>query len=298
MNKNKKINVIKRNHKRCLHLHLGAHKTASTHLQSLFSKIASDFCHPKVHYIGPEVLREITKGSKSNGVDNLKATITELISTEDREILLISDENMLGTLGQFVRTGKFYGEAHRNLSRYSFLSNNFNNITIWLTIRDVKSFKKSAYIELLNWRRQKYAKKFLDVSIDNKNWFELISVIHKVFPSANINILIYEKYHENLQLILNDIFKAEVKLPSGVFQFVKRQKFNPILVNMIIFMDAIYVPLYIRKKILTFIQKFNRKPTKKNNIAGQHLDEHSYRYLGTELTKKLGVNLYGAGWGE
>lgn len=296
MNENEKIEVVERKHIRSLHLHLGAHKTASTHLQSLFSETASDPYYNKVHYIGPQVLREVTRGSKSKRFNNLEPMVMKLIPLSDKEILLISDENMLGTLGQFVRTGKFYGEAHKNLFRYSFFSNNFDNITIWLTIRDVESFKKSAYIEILNWQRQKFAKKILDVAMKNEDWLDLINAIREVFPTANINILLYEKYRENVQLLMNNIFETEVQLSSDSVQSVNRQKIKPSFVKLILLMDIIYTPFYIRKKLIHLIQRINGQLSKKKTRKVQNLNSGYHQSLGKNLRKSVGVNLFGKGW--
>ena len=281
-----------------LHLHLGAHKTASTHLQKIFSEIASNSSYPNVHYIGPQVLREAIRGSKREGLKNLEDSIIKLIPFQNKKTLLLSDENMLGTLGQFVRTGKFYGEAYKNLIQYSFFSNYFENITIWLTIRDIESFKKSAYIEILNWQRQKFAKKIFDISVKNEDWLNLISAIREVFPNANINILLYEKYPENIHSLLNNIFEAEVQLSSDSVQSVNRQKIKPIFVKLILLMDIIHIPFYIRKKMIYLIQKINSQLSKNKIREVQNLNRDYNQSLGKNLRKSVGVNLFGKGWDE
>ena len=281
-----------------LHLHLGAHKTASTHLQKIFSEIASNSSYPNVHYIGPQVLREAIRGSKREGLKNLEDSIIKLIPFQNKKTLLLSDENMLGTLGQFVRTGKFYGEAYKNLIQYSFFSNYFENITIWLTIRDIESFKKSAYIEILNWQRQKFAKKIFDISVKNEDWLNLISAIREVFPNANINILLYEKYPENIHSLLNNIFEAEVQLSSDSVQSVNRQKIKPIFVKLILLMDIIHIPFYIRKKMIYLIQKINSQLSKNKIREVQNLNRDYNPSLGKNLRKSVGVNLFGKGWDE
>jgi hypothetical protein len=132
-------------------LHLGAHKTASTHLQRTIAAHRVQIEAQGMTYLGPAELRG--NGLRlgwvaAGGADAQSAARRVGKEIARRPRLLISEENILGTAHEpeMLLQGRFYPEGGLRLSRVlDALGRDGPSEMLYLAVRDPADFLVSAY---------------------------------------------------------------------------------------------------------------------------------------------------------
>jgi hypothetical protein len=136
-------------------LHLGAHKTASTHLQRTIAAHSVQIEAQGMTYLGPAELRG--NGLRlgwvaAGGADAQSAARRVGKEIARRPRLLISEENILGTAHEpeMLLQGRFYPEGGLRLSRVlDALGRDGPSEMLYLAVRDPAGFMVSAYCQRL-----------------------------------------------------------------------------------------------------------------------------------------------------
>lgn len=174
-------------------IHIGAHKTGSTHLQSRLEKSEYTLNSNGISYIPLNKFRENFKKL----INNSEPLINSLGSYMTAKHVLISDENILGNIwGSHNAT---YPNVKRNLQS---LLGEFKGIDIdfHLTIRNYEDFFISSYFEFL--RHQKYinfTSFFRNINRIGFSWVDLVNEI-KSAGAENLIISEYKNIFENEEL--------------------------------------------------------------------------------------------------
>jgi len=176
-------------------IHLGAHKTGSTHLQSRLEKSQYILNPNGISYIPLNTFREKFKKFKNNS----EPLIQSLKSYMNSQHVLISDEQILGNmLGLYNGT---YPLVKRNLQ--SLLAEFKGiNIEFHLTIRNYEDFFISSYFEFL--RQQEYinfTRFFRNINRIGFSWVDLVNEINSA-GAENLIISEYKNIFENEDLYL------------------------------------------------------------------------------------------------
>lgn len=139
-----------------LFIHLGAHKTATTHLANCLEKAESDLLADGVAFLGPENLRQaplnlrLLLNNPEGRPDQQKAAMGILRGLmEEHRDLIISEELILGgfTKGQFLGAGgQVYPQAGQRLRHLLDLVGT-RDVTLLLAIRSPADFLTSAFGE-------------------------------------------------------------------------------------------------------------------------------------------------------
>ncbi len=183
-----------------LYLHLGVHKTASTHLQGMLSTTFSD--DERSMYVGPSAFRKSTKwkrGGKLFDMSYSKAYLENISSVTEN--LILSEENICGDTFDIFKHGRLYENIFPRLNSLSEFFSTFEEIEIFVTIRDPATHLPSMYCEALRWRSYHPFHSIYQGNY-NQSWVPVIEDITKAFPSSKINIMLYEHYREDLPNIL------------------------------------------------------------------------------------------------
>ncbi|MDQ4086461.1 MAG: hypothetical protein M3177_00365, partial [Pseudomonadota bacterium] len=99
-------------------LHFGAHKTATTYIQSTLAASQSSLSDYGVGYVPLDEMRERVTPLAGPRRLNAGGTLRKLIDEHgDRGRLILSDENMSGLCSNAVKAGTFYAEIDKRAER-------------------------------------------------------------------------------------------------------------------------------------------------------------------------------------
>ncbi|WP_143079877.1 hypothetical protein [Roseinatronobacter thiooxidans] len=129
-------------------LHIGAHKTASTHFQKTLLAHRADLSVVGCCYIGPDILRRRTASAALGDVRNQPPRLDQIVATahDAGQHVLVSDENILGRpCPPFIAEGgTLYPQAAARVS--AFLARlGCAQVTLALSVRDPLTFLISAH---------------------------------------------------------------------------------------------------------------------------------------------------------
>lgn len=171
-------------------VHVGAHKTATTAIQKSLKYVLDHEVGAQVEYVDHLSMRQ--DGVTNAIVELDHARLTELLSGRirtDKEMLLLSDENIAGSTHDIFR-GILYPDL---VNRIEFLTKYFkySYIDFVFCIREPAEFVASMYCEHLRHNHflefSSYIKKF---DIKKFSWREVLKPIRSV-KSAKIQFHIY-----------------------------------------------------------------------------------------------------------
>jgi hypothetical protein len=184
-----------------LHLHIGAHKTATTHFQDYLKKIPvnDDF-----YFLETDIARKnFSMEGNSCSIQDSERFYKNLAG-QKYKMLLISDENICGHSYHIFRDQRLYQTIGERLKRVTFFNEIFDEIDIWLTLRSQETFLSSLYCEAIRWGSFKSFSSVFEGNF-HQSWLPVIDEVKKSFPCANLNILLYENYGENFPPLIYEI---------------------------------------------------------------------------------------------
>lgn len=137
-------------------IHIGAHKTATTHLQRSFYRARAKLARHGVTFLGPDEMRggqfplgEVMKGPGE--ATELRSLVAERLADlcAGRPVLVISEENLPGVVQtlEMPRSGRFYPKADARLTR--LLTAIGAPVRLCLGVRDPARFLASAFTQQL-----------------------------------------------------------------------------------------------------------------------------------------------------
>lgn len=156
-------------------LHLGVHKTATTHIQSRLWNSREKLLNHGIQYIGLGQLREIMT-SKLGGGHSASDIVTALTPYMDAEKLVISDENILGGT-DMPESKKLYSGAR---SRLNILVSALHQypITAHITLRDYADYLISRYCESLrHYKFRNFNGYYKNTDFSTISWLDLLDDI-------------------------------------------------------------------------------------------------------------------------
>ena len=187
-------------------LHIGAHRTGSTMVAQSLAATIDAYPDCGVVLWGPRHLRAIpgfqAAASKFNGdiepVDkNAAVDLDELASHFTREIakerdkgtrtLILSEENVMGTMRQNFLKGRFYGDVLRRLAGFDSLLPQ-SAVRIALGIRDYGKVWTSAFHYMTQMGREQPDKDVARYTMmnDRRGWPEIAAEIRTVWPQSEL----------------------------------------------------------------------------------------------------------------
>lgn len=196
-----------------IHVHAGAHKTASTYLQTVLELNQPALTAAGVGYAPLQVLRK----SLTNRLHELCPStfrVEDLAGmffhgrdvSEDVRGLIISDENLLGLTSAFLRSGQLYAHAENNMSHLRNLIAGRETV-LFISIRSYDEFLASIYSEGLRWSRQSisFSEFWTGLDIDRLRWPALLRRIVDALQPAKVVVWRYEDFNEHEEEITADL---------------------------------------------------------------------------------------------
>jgi len=195
-------------------LHIGAHKTASTHLQMAMTRGRGALEGQRVAYFGPDELRRRGLGVPEYLSADVEDTahgerIRAALATPCARLVL-SDENLLGNAHnvEMIRTARLYDRAVARLARLAPLLPP-GRVVLALGIRNPAGFLVSAYAQrLMSGRVQSYADYTRGLDPARLRWVDLIERLQTALPHAACHVWRYEDYPANAPRVLETLLGA------------------------------------------------------------------------------------------
>jgi len=199
-------------------LHIGAHKTATTHIQKVLEINRALLLKEKVNLtLRSDSQRKFYKSLLSCIDEKKKNNISGMLEEKPKEGLwLISDEDISGTSYQLKLFPHIYPTLQKRLS---CIKNTFPNDTIevYFSIRSYENYYRSTYLEVV---RNKGYMPFLDYynkeQYKNNSWVKVIEQIVSVIPESQISLWRYEDFSQLFPIILNKF--TETNLADRMIQ--------------------------------------------------------------------------------
>lgn len=187
-------------------LHLGAHKTASTHFNRMLRKNSHltdqyDVAVPKKDDIRTLVTRQLAEGGELLRVRSSKKKALKTL-LDGHKTLFLSDENILGTPNRLFQDGLMYPMAAKRLRRaLKFVRG--SEVELMLAVRAPTTFVTSSYGEAMRaYGFQEFDDYVGDTPLTAMRWGKLIRRLMRVAPELNVTVWTYENYRETLPRLM------------------------------------------------------------------------------------------------
>ncbi|RUR42393.1 hypothetical protein [Vreelandella populi] len=186
-------------------LHLGVHKTATTHFQSRLYNSVNQLKDAGVGYLGlNETRKHIT--SKINGDFKIGGDLEKLFT--DNNTVIISDENIIGGTEK-ISSELIYPEVEQRLS---FLLGKLpiSIGEVHITIRDPEAYLISRYCEYLRHYKFLSSSEYFDsFNLKAFSWLPLIRQIEKI-TDRKVIVTPFENLFNDEQKYLETLCGVEV----------------------------------------------------------------------------------------
>lgn len=203
-------------------VHVGAHKTATTHLQETLTAVRGALAAQGLDYIPNPLLRQrrfartiwkrrplarLPLVGPRHMREALEAVITPLRLGPDTVVL--SEENILGIPDQILRQ-PFYPQASQSIARLATLAGRAK-LVLFLSIRGYDALLPSAYAESLKFRPPAAGGFDADrLAARPPSWHELVQRIHRAAPGVPLRIWRQEDYRANAPRIMLEVCGFEL----------------------------------------------------------------------------------------
>ncbi|APX90662.1 hypothetical protein BV394_13820 [Brevirhabdus pacifica] len=210
-----------------LQLHIGVHKTATTHLQkslrnnqSLLKTVGTRFLPPGQYR---KTLAPLHAALRDGGPEaELRDQAATLVhgAAQGCPRLVLSDENIVGNLPRVARGAHLYPWSPGRVARTCALFEG-HELTLFLAIRNVARFLPSAYSEsLLHGPYQGFARFVSNTDPADLRWSTMIERLLEELGGLPLVVWRYEDYAAHRDDIARAVIGAP--LPEG-FEFLDRR---------------------------------------------------------------------------
>lgn len=189
-------------------LHLGAHRTGTTSLQLFMNDNRKAFYRDGTTYWGPGRTRaglfsglvrdpdRLTREDQRRAERSIGVIRMEMARAAQNgmERLVISEENMLGTLKQNFRSCRLYGQALQRLSRFAPAFEG-HKLRIGIAIRSYDIYWSSALAFRIKQGHPLPSDELLDrLTTQPRRWRDVIEDAACAFPTAKISVWPFEAW--------------------------------------------------------------------------------------------------------
>jgi hypothetical protein len=278
------------------HIHLGAHKTATTHFQDLLERnvcslgSSGTLLVPRVPFRASKLLNQVIDSKLSNDLlDELTAKFSPAppAQTTTFRRILISEENILGSSKELLEC-PIYSRAEKRLEAWADLLKG-QEVKLYFAVRNFGQILPSAYSQAT---RQGFALQPFNYYLDRclsspPSWLELVGRIRSAFPHSTLKIWTFEDYIRDpakfiRRLNVGEISSGELQVPASTRSLSattlrKLQKLN-----------SSRLPKLIRKRLRRYMASLDAGEGYKP-MSADEIEFFSARYR-AEL-KKINENL-------
>lgn len=183
-------------------LHLGAHKTATTHLQRYWLACsqapgAAAACPPLAEVraqltpvCSPPVAKGRAKPDEAARQHAAGAWLRQALAAG--RPLVLSDENMIGSCERLFAQQALYDSALARLQRLAQLLDG-HELRVWLSVREYGAFLRSAYCETLRHGVYRpFREAYTGFDFATRGWEHVAQDVRQAFPRAELRCWRYE----------------------------------------------------------------------------------------------------------
>lgn len=188
-------------------IHIGAHKTATTHLQDTLANCRTELFGAGIDYIPRDLMRSVrirsgwsalrqTPLGRAIGRRTFQRALSPLM--QGPRVVAISEENLIGT-SRGLLTPLIYPDAAKRLAPFEALAR-ISNVRLFLSIRRFDEVLPAAYVQTLKERRahddtKRGFEPIRKNALQNPpRWFDLVARLKAILPSADLKIWKFEDY--------------------------------------------------------------------------------------------------------
>jgi hypothetical protein len=192
-----------------IHLHLGAHKTGTTYMQAALAANREPLAEAGVGFLPLTPFRNaITQNLMSLGPGEFSARkLIERFLPNGRQTgdggIVMSDENLIGSPGELVRTGILYQNARlRSEQLQRILAG--HEVALFFSVRSYDTYFASMYCEAL--RHSKEFIRFVDfrarINNERSRWPVVLEEILAGMQPSDVYLWRYEDFRPNAAQII------------------------------------------------------------------------------------------------
>ncbi|MEM9523044.1 MAG: hypothetical protein AAF982_03470 [Pseudomonadota bacterium] len=196
-------------------LHLGAHKTATSHLQKSLQRNGTALERMGVSFLPPAHYRqtfaslqiELRDGAD---IENLRRTAKHLVrgAANGKRRLILSDENIMGNMPRLMKENDIYPWARGRVGRTVRILSYYRP-EICLAVRNLAGFIPSAYGEALRHAPYRSFERFVsNADLHALSWARLIGKLASAARETKFFVWRYEDYDAHKTDILQALLNA------------------------------------------------------------------------------------------
>jgi hypothetical protein len=173
-------------------LHLGAHRTASTHVQGVLGKNVALLAEAGIVAPSQDDVKDALTKPLEARIPSLRAGFRQLGISAGQKTVVISDENLLGFLNSIFTHGAFYPNTARRMAQLKAMLP-VDPAKIVIAIRSYDTFFASAYGRWLAPGRMVLPRESLAELVLGltRGWEDMLAEIAGVFPESELLISEY-----------------------------------------------------------------------------------------------------------
>ena len=209
-------------------LYIGAHKTATTHLQGILQSNREALHKHHIKLSTPDTIRETWMSSFLDYCNTENSHTLEYLRSElpSDKTWLIAEENFSGVSYDLQIYSGIYPHLERRLRSFKHIFES-TEIEVFFSVRSYASYYRSSYLEVVRNKGYIPFSHFYNKSrFESNNWVSVIKQFVSVFPEQKITLWRYEDLKQILPEAINKItgltigdqllsnYKVEITRPS------------------------------------------------------------------------------------
>ena len=193
-----------------IHLHLGAHKTATSYIQAQLQNNLDGLVKCDVGFVLTQQFRRWrvkTVRECRDNADALSARFDAFIAQHANaaRTLLLSDENMIGTCEQIAEHGSLYPDVRRKLGHVAMMLRGYE-VRLFISLRRYDEFYAAALCEAA---RGGHFISFTDfqrrLDANGRRWTNVLQDIAQLFPASQLSVWPYELFRQRPHLVMEEM---------------------------------------------------------------------------------------------
>jgi len=210
-----------------VHIHLGAHKTATTFIQDWLLNNKAVLRQHQIAYIPLDTLRknfsqkflELVNANPAS-VELAEAKISQLhtiiktdiealgLDVSEIKLLVLSEENLLGVMGSLTKQGQLY-PALKIKMRWLAAIFAGCDVQTFMAIRNYREFYPSAYAETLRAGHIKPFEEFLvHLDVSGNSWLTVVDTVEAAL--GPLKLWPYEDFRANSVQVLSELLQVPI----------------------------------------------------------------------------------------
>ena len=188
-------------------LYIGAHKTATTHIQGILEANKELLMKQNITVSTPDTLRPKWIQLFMDYCHQNKASNKEelLALSPKNGTWIFSEENFIGNSYELSQTSTLYPNILMRLNCFVELFPKAK-IELYFSIRSYETFYRSTYLEVVRNRGYlPFNEYYKEALFKSKNWVNVIEMFSQVIPQENITLWCYEDISNLMTEIINQM---------------------------------------------------------------------------------------------